>query len=464
MMRSLYSGVAGLQNHQVRMDVLGNNISNVNTTGFKRGRVTFQDMLYQQMSGASRPTDEVGGVNAKEVGLGVSVASIDTVHTQGALQTTGVMTDLALQGNGFFVLKKGEASLFTRAGGFGLDAEGVLVNPGTGYRVQGWAAQVVGGREILSTAGPVQDLVIPVGSKDPAKATSRVDLACNLDKRTAEIPPGAGPDAVEDGTWRIEEKVFDSFGLPHTLRVEFTKVVGQPNQWLAAVDVDPGAETPTNVSVALGQPAAGGDRIFTVEFDNRGLLRRVGDAQGNLSQETGALDLGVSFDVRDATPGAGGETVRQDFRLSLGSVASAAGTVTQMAERSSTKVFSQDGYTMGYLDTFKIDQAGVVTAVYSNGSNRTIGQIALATFANPGGLEKVGETNFVQSVNSGMANVGPSGIAGKGKVIAGSLEMSNVDLADQMTDMIVTQRGFQANSKTIQTSDQMLQELLTLKR
>ena len=464
MMRSLFSGVAGLQNHQVRMDVLGNNIANVNTTGFKKGRVNFQDLLYQQMSGASRPNGEVGGVNPKEIGLGMSIASVDTIHTQGSLQTTGVMTDLALQGNGFFVTKKGESTLYTRAGAFGLDRDGRLVNPGTGYRVQGWLAKVVNGQEILSTSGQLDDLVIPVGSKDPAKATSRVDLACNLDKRTVEIPEGAGADTVERGTWRVEEKIYDSFGMAHVLRTEFRKAVGQPNAWQATVSVDPEAATPTNAAVSLGaQQPAGAGNTFTVTFDNNGLLRRVADGQGNLSPETGALDLGVSFDVQGAAAAGGGPT-RQSFRLALGNVGSATSTVTQMAERSSTKVFQQDGYTMGYLDTFKIDQTGQVTAVYSNGSNRVIGQMALASFTNPNGLEKVGETNFVQSNNSGMANVGPSGIAGKGKIIAGTLEMANVDLAEQFTDMIVTQRGFQASSKTIQTSDQMLQELLTLKR
>ena len=464
MMRSLYSGVAGLQNHQVRMDVLGNNIANVNTIGFKRSRVNFQDLLYQQMSGASSPNDEVGGVNPKEIGLGMSIASVDTVHTQGSLQTTGIQTDVAVQGNGFFVLKKGNETMYTRAGDFGLDQEGKLVNPGSGYRVQGWLAQNINGKEVLSTSGQLQDLTIPVGSKDPAKATSRVDLACNLDKRTPEIPAGATADTVEQGTWRIEEKVYDSFGSPHLLRVNFSKVVGQPNRWQAAVTVDPEAATATNAAVSLGDPARGQANTFQVEFDNRGLLRRVQDGQGTQSAETGALDIGVSFDVVGATPGADGQPTRQTFRMNLGSVGSATNTVTQEAERSSTKVFSQDGYTMGYLDTFKIDQSGVITAVYSNGSNRTIGQMALGSFTNPGGLEKSGETNFVQSNNSGMANIGPSGIAGKGKIIAGTLEMSNVDLADQMTDMIVTERGFQANSKTIQTSDQMLQELLQLKR
>ena len=464
MMRSLYSGVSGLQNHQVRMDVLGNNIANVNTIGFKKGRVTFQDLLYQQMSGAARPQGTIGGINPKEIGLGMSVASVDTIHTQGALQTTGVMTDLALQGNGFFVLKNGEQNFYTRAGNFGIDADGRLVNPATGLRVQGWLADDIGGKTVLSTSGATSDLIIPVGSKDPARATTRVDFACNLDKRTPEIPEGnPTQDAIEAGTWRVEEKVYDTFGNPHTLRVEFTRVAGQPNQWRATVIVDPESPATTNAAAALGDPQAGQGNTFLVQFDNRGLLQRVTDAQGNASAETGALDIGISFDVAGATA-AGGQPTRQTFRLGLGTVGSATSTITQQAERSSTRAFSQDGYTMGYLDTFKIDQSGQVTAVYSNGSNRLIGQIAIASFANPQGLEKAGSSAFTESNNSGQANIGPSGVAGKGKIIAGTLEMSNVDLAEQMTDMIVTERGFQANSKTIQTSDQMLQELLQLKR
>jgi len=463
MMRSLYSGVAGLQNHQVRMDVLGNNIANVNTTGFKKGRANFQDLLYQQMSGAARPTEEVGGINPKEIGLGMSIASIDTIHTQGSLQTTGVMTDLAIQGNGFFVLAKGDQTMFTRAGAFGLDSDGRLVNPGNGLRVQGWNAELVNGIEVLNTSGGLDDLVIPVGSKDPARATEQVFLACNLDKRLPEIPDGAAAETVRQGTWRVEEKVYDSFGQEHIMRVEFTRVVGQPNQWQATVAVDPEAAQATNVAVGLAPEGLQG-QTFTVEFDNLGTLRRIVDGQGNPSGEAGLLSMNVAFDVANATAGADGAPQRQTFALNIGTAGSVRNTVTQFAEASSTKVFEQDGYGMGYLENFKIDQSGMITAVYSNGSTRTLGQVALATFTNPNGLEKTGETNFVASNNSGMANIGPSGIAGKGKLIAGALEMSNVDLAEQFTDMIVTQRGFQANSKTIQTSDQMLQELLTLKR
>jgi flagellar hook protein FlgE len=172
----------------------------------------------------------------------------------------------------------------------------------------------------------------------------------------------------------------------------------------------------------------------------------------------------VGFDVPDATAPQGGAPVRQTFSLNLGQVDSVVNSITQFAEKSSTKAFKQDGYTMGYLESFKIDQTGVITGVFTNGNNRQLGQIALATFTNPGGLDKAGDTTFVTTNNSGEPNIGPVGVAGKGKIIAGTLEMSNVDLAEQFTDMIVTQRGFQASSRTIQTSDQMLQELLTLKR
>jgi flagellar hook protein FlgE len=462
MMRSLYAGVSGLQNHQIRMDVLGNNIANVNTTGFKKGRVNFQDMLSQTLSGAAKPTDEVGGVNPKQVGLGMMVASIDTIHTQGSLQTTGVMTDVAVQGEGFFVLQDGENRFYTRAGAFGIDADGLLVNPANGMRVQGWQAQTVGGATTINVASPLRDLVIPVGGKDPAAATTEVQMACNLDKRTPEIPPGATEQTIIDGTWSTSFDIYDSFGTVHQLQVNFTKVPGITNRWQAQVVVDPVAETPTNTLVEVGA-ANNPDNIFFVDFDNVGSLAAVLDAQGDTVAE-GRLQVQVSFDVPEATVPPGEVAVRQLFTLDLGEVGSYRSAVTQFAEKSSTKAIIQDGYPMGYLESFKIDQSGVITGVYTNGTNRPIGQIALAGFTNPGGLEKAGENVYVVSNNSGEARVDPAGVAGKGKIIAGALEMSNVDMAEQFTDMIVTQRGFQANSRTITTSDQMIQELLTLKR
>ncbi|MDR2633467.1 MAG: flagellar hook protein FlgE [Treponema sp.] len=466
MMRSLFAGVSGLQNHQTRMDVIGNNIANINTVGFKKGRVNFQDLLYQQLQGASRPTEEIGGVNPKEAGLGMSVASIDTVHTQGAFQSTGVGTDLAVEGTGFFVLKEGASSYYTRAGAFNLDEAGTLVNPANGMKVQGWMAQDVQGGQTLDVSRDVEDLIIPVGSKDPARATTMVNFACNLDKRIPEIPEGATALDIQRGTWNTTIKIYDTFGQEHILQVEFTRVPGTNNSWNGTVMVDPEAEVATNAAIGLGDaaPAAGAGAAFTVNFSNNGTLLSAADGAGNESGGAGNVIMNVAFDVQNTDPDAEGGQVRQAFALNLGTVGGFVNSMTQYAEASSTKAVMQDGYSMGYLDNFKIDSSGIITGVYSNGSNRTIAQIALASFTNQGGLEKAGENTYMVSSNSGAANIGPSGIAGKGDIRSGVLEMSNVDMAEQFTDMIVTQRGFQANSRTIQTADQLLQELLSLKR
>ncbi len=463
MMRSLYSGVSGLQNHQTRMDVIGNNISNVNTTGFKRGRVNFQDMISQQLSGAAKPTDELGGVNAKEVGLGMTVATIDNIFNQGNLQSTGVSTDVAIQGNGFFILKDGEESFYTRNGAFGLDMDGTLVNPATGMRVQGWMAEDVNGQMLVSTAATPTDLTIPVGSKDPAKQTENVNFACNLNKNTPEIAEGASPDDIYKGTWGTEQKIYDSFGNEHMLSVSFTKVTGEPNAWTAVVNIDPDNADFTNTRVGLGT-TDGMENTFTVRFDNYGALASVTDSAGNVTNPEGQVVIQASFGVSDSNADAEGNPYRQTLNINLGTIGSFKDTVTQSASKSTTKAFYQDGYTMGYLDNFHIDSTGTITGVYSNGTNRTIGQIALATFSNQQGLEKAGDNTFVESNNSGMARIGESGTAGRGSLMAGALEMSNVDLSEQMTDMIVTQRGFQSNAKTIQTADTLLETVLSLKR
>ncbi|MDD6970528.1 MAG: flagellar hook protein FlgE [Treponema sp.] len=463
MMRSLYSGVSGLQNHQTRMDVIGNNISNVNTNGFKRGRVNFQDMISQQLSGAAKPTDELGGVNPKEVGLGMTVASIDNVFTQGNLQSTGISTDLAIQGNGFFVMKNGEETFYTRNGAFGLDMDGTLVNPANGMRVQGWMAEEINGQMLVTTAATPEDLIIPVGSKDPAKETTNVNFACNLNKNTPEILEGASADDIFKGTWGTEQKIYDSFGNEHMLSVSFRRVVGNPNQWEATVVIDQDNADYTQTRVGLGTTDGVGN-TFLVNFDNYGALQSVTDTAGNVTNPEGQVVLQTSFAVADSNVDEQGNPYRQTLNINLGTIGSFKDTITQSASKSTTKAFYQDGYTMGYLDNFKIDSSGIITGVYSNGTNRTIGQIAMATFANDRGLEKAGDNTYVESNNSGMARIGESGVAGKGSLMAGALEMSNVDLSEQMTDMIVTQRGFQSNAKTITTADTLLETVLSLKR
>jgi flagellar hook protein FlgE len=466
MMRSLFSGVSGLQNHQTRMDVIGNNIANINTYGFKRNRVNFQDILYQQLQGAARPTAELGGVNPKEVGLGMSVASIDTIHIQGSFQTTGMGTDLAINGQGFFVLDNAGKPLYTRNGAFSIDEAGTLVNPANGMKVQGWMAREVEGYVVLDTSRPVTELTIPIGSKDPARATTEVNFACNLDKRIPEVPENPTGMQVIQGTWATQIKVYDTFGEEHTLQVEFTRVPGTPNSWNAAVVVDPENEAGTNTTIGFGDaaPAAGGATTFTVNFSNDGTLLSAIDGDDNMSGASGRVQMYVAYDVPNTTPGEDGAPIRQEFVLDLGQVGGYTNSITQFSAESSSKAVKQDGYTMGYLDNFKIDSSGIITGVFSNGTTRALAQIAIATFPNQGGLEKAGDNTFRESNNSGMANIGPSGIASKGTIVSGALEMSNVDMADQFTDMIVTQRGFQANSRTIQTADQLLQELLSLKR
>lgn len=463
MMRSLYSGVSGLQNHQTRMDVIGNNISNVNTTGFKRGRVNFQDMISQQVGGAAKPTEELGGVNPKDVGLGMTIATIEQVFSQGNLQTTGVSTDVAIQGNGFFILKDGDESFYSRNGQFGLDSNGTLVNPANGQRVQGWMARDLNGEQIVQTAATPTDLVVPVGSKDPAKATENVLFACNLNKNTPEILEGASESDIAKGTWGTEQKIYDSFGNEHLLSVSFTKVPGVANSWQATVNVDADNADFTQTRVGLGT-TDGVQNTFIVNFDNYGQLASVEDSSGNISNQEGEIVLQTSFTVPEANADENGNPYRQTFNINLGTIGSMKNTITQSASKSTTKAYSQDGYTLGYLDNFKIDSSGTITGVYSNGTNRVIGQLALATFANDRGLEKAGNNTYVETNNSGQANIGESGIAGKGSLLAGALEMSNVDLSEQMTDMIVTQRGFQSNAKTIQTADTLLETVLSLKR
>ncbi|TVQ27641.1 MAG: flagellar hook protein FlgE [Spirochaetaceae bacterium] len=468
MMRSLFSGVSGLQNHQVRMDVIGNNISNVNTTGFKKGRVNFQDLISQNFQGAARPNERVGGVNPQQVGLGMLIASIDTIFTQGSLQTTGVKTDVSIQGEGFFILREGDNNLYTRAGAFGLDENGTLVNPANGMRVQGWSAQTEGAMTFINASDTPGDLVIPVGEKDEARATGFVFAASNLDKRTPVIPPGAGPQEIAAGTHSVTKEIYDAFGGTHQLRIDYTRIDGAPNQWLATVTVNANTDDPIQPTLSLGGIDSP-DNTYVVEFDNFGRLVQASNAAGGLDTE-GNVTIDATFLVPDTsipvdpTTGLAQAPATQTITIDIGAAGGMDESTTQFSSASTNKLVRQDGYPLGYLEDFRIDQSGVITGIFSNGTNRALGQLALASFINPGGLEKNGENNYVVSINSGNPMIDPPGAAGKGKVIAGTLEMSNVDLAEQFTDMIITQRGFQANSRTIQTADQLLQEVLTLKR
>ncbi len=458
MMRSLFSGVSGLKNHQTRMDVIGNNIANVNTYGFKYSRVTFQDMLSQTISGAAKPEETRGGVNPRQVGLGMTVASIDKIFTQGSLQTTGNQTDLAISGDGFFVLRQGDKRYYTRSGSFGLDRDGNLVNPANGLKVQGWrATRGENGEMRVTPGGDTEDIVVPVYSKVDARATTDVRYKCNLDARREAVRPEATDKERAAASVITTIDIYDNQGKPHRMTMTLWK--SDVNQWTASAAITDSTSRVTLDVAPAGDQNANNPNLssrINLRFSADGKLIAIGDQSSPDEINQGNLRASATFRV------AGDQELRV-VNLDLGKSGLLDG-VTQFASESTTKAVEQNGYAMGYMESFNIDNAGVITGVYSNGTRQAVGQVALSVFTNPQGLNAASENLFEETINSGLHNIGPAEQGGRGKIAAGTLEMSNVDLSEQFTDMIVTQRGFQANSRSITTSDQMLQEVINLKR
>ncbi|WP_258724207.1 flagellar hook protein FlgE [Cellulomonas sp. NS3] len=394
MLRSLFSGISGLRSHQTMLDVTGNNIANVNTTGFKASQVQFQDTLSQVVQNAGGAQPGNGGTNPAQVGLGVKVAGITTNFTQGASQLTGRSTDMMIQGDGFFMVRKGAETFYTRAGSFDFDATGQMVLPGEGALVQGWLAGPGGA---IDTNGPVSDLSVPAGRLMEANASTQAVFGGNLKA-----------DAVDGTTMERVVQLFDETGNARELALTFTK--GAAGWTMSATD-----GTATYPTTPLVFDAA-----------------------------TGALTSPTSFAVGAVT-------------VDLSTVTGFAG-VDTIAKK------SQDGYAAGTLESFALAADGTITGSFSNGLKQAIGRLALGSFTNPAGLSKAGGSLYRTSVNSGDALIGAAGTGGRGSLAGGALEMSNVDLSSEFTNLIVAQRGFQANSRVITTSDELLQELVNLKR
>jgi flagellar hook protein FlgE len=696
MMRSLFAGVSGLRNHQTRMDVIGNNIANVNTVAFKASRVTFAEAFAQLLQGASRPPGDLGGINPIQIGLGSKIGSIDANFSQGNLEATGLNTDLAIQGDGLFVLSDGSRSFYTRAGNFQLDANGKLVSPANGFKVQGINADSLGN---LSAGSAITDIELPFGQKSPARATSQVTLTGNLDARqqplgtvlatqgkvfaveNATSNGAAGSDV--SGLFANGAANSSVFGMvPDSTTVTLTD--GTNSRTYTYVKDDTGVGTfdfnsltdlvaEINNDFGAGgfntmsavQNAGNGAITFTatsaialaVTSSNPALLKALGSASGNLaaaatastdqfshvavstdlitalrdgsgqtmglaagntiaidgnlggtavasgglavgagstygqllsainttlgltnitgaaidpstgvltvtgdggtvngltglnirSAAAGATNFNAVFDSRagnyverqtasdvihqaaitvydsigtpislsmtftkDPTapnrwlwqasvpaPGAvtgggsgfvtfdtdgrletfayngganslqfdpgSGATAPVDIQLDSGALGDING-LSQFASPSNAVASAQDGYPMGNLQDFSVDSLGVVTGYFSNGINQTLAQIALATFNNPSGLLRQGNNMYGESANSGNAIIGFSGTSNQSTITPGALESSNVDLSEEFTNMIIAQRGFQANARVITTADEMLQELVNLKR
>jgi flagellar hook protein FlgE len=370
------------------LDVTGNNIANVNTAGFKASSVLFQDSLSQLIGTPGIPDDEVGGRNPAQVGLGVQVAGIRTNFAQGSAQATGRGGDLMISGDGFFAVRSGGETLYTRAGGFTFDLTGKMVTA-DGAIVQGWSAQ----NGVVNTGQAAGNIVLPLDAVAPARATTAASVTGNLPS-TAK----AGDTLVRDVT------VYDAQGTPSTLSLTFTRT------------------------------AAGWD-----------VTEPVSGATGSMTFTDGA----------QTAPG---------LTLTAGAVTIDLRAVTGFATLSTVAVTEQNGAAAGTLKSYSITGDGSIVGTFSNGATQTLAKIAMATFANPEGLEKAGGSAYRASVNSGAPRLGSAGQAGFGSLVSGSLEMSNVDLSQEFTNLIVAQRGFQANARIITTSDEVLQELTQLKR
>lgn len=417
MLQAMLAGVASIKAQQSRMNVIGNNLANVNTTAYKKNRVSFSEMMSQTVRGATRPTDSTGGINPVQYGLGVLVSGTDTDNLQGSLNATNRPTDFAIQGNGFFVTSNGAATSYTRDGTFNLDSLGYLVHQATGDRMLGYTANPTDGS--IDTNTPLSSnsaLQIPIGARTAVQQTSNILWAGNLDARSFST---AGNTVVNSLV-----RVIDPLGGEHDVTITLTESA-TPNQWTWSV----AGQAPTNAS-----------GTGTLVFDST----------------TGALLSGSPATVTvtpDAATGIAPFDVNMDF-----------GAFSQLATESQIQAANQNGYTPGTLQSFSIGADGLISGIYSNGLTRPIGLMAMAVFSNPNGLERAGNNQWRESENSGIPSIGAPRSGGRGVINSGFLEQSNVDIGTEFTDMIVTQRGFQANTRVVTTVDEMLQDLINIKR
>ncbi|MEJ5229547.1 MAG: flagellar hook-basal body complex protein [Pseudothermotoga sp.] len=631
MMRSMFSGVAGMRNFQYEIDVVGNNIANVNTVGFKGSRVTFQTALSQTLKAARSAQNNIGGTNAVQIGLGSQLATIDKIMTQGSFENTGNGTDLAIEGDGFFVLSNGSQYFYTRAGALTVDANGTLIQSSTGLKVQGWRAiqDPTTGTRYVDPNQPIGDITISAGMTMPANATTAATIAGNLNSRVGPIPfsmnvtdtttntdytvrfvfsrtsadfvrqtdPFSNSQSytwdmyTEDGTvgavgfivlnefGRVESSgtafrsnaaandnqltQTDFTGLPTLADGNYYTVVKNENGdivyegdvtitggnfTISDTDIDAGeryfvifgnasagdeiaiagdatisiptageprfyeSDNPSNFSVlqyespkyvtavqmydSLGNPysvyfeftrigrfgnmqnawlwrayTSSGEPISYIDAsgsDNDGTNPYVGgiinfNESGRISGMYGVTWDGATLDVGSNEL----RTIKFDAAHMGDSTVQATidfTSLTQFAGSNSAAFNYQNGNALGTLQSFAINENGEIIGTFTNGLTDILGQIALAVFNNPAGLNDVGNSLYVVSPNSGLAQIGTAGSGGRGTLIPGALEMSNVDLAEEFTKMIIAQRGFQANARVITTADTILGELVALRR
>ncbi|MBU2492263.1 MAG: flagellar hook-basal body complex protein [Bacteroidetes bacterium] len=546
LLNSLFSGVSGLKNHQTMLDVIGNNIANVNSIGFKSSRVTFSDTFNQFVRSGTNPSGTSGGTNAYQVGLGMKLNSVDRNWNQGTFERTGITTDLALQGEGLFILESNGSKFFSRAGAFTFDAEGNLVNPQNGAIVQGKMATSDG---VVPPGNSLEDIQITTELKKlAAVATSKTTWGGNLDSTSSvtrsesvvESGNVNSASAVADVVTNGGVAIYDDNGNEYTLTTSYAKTAADTWDFTWDVtdstgtsvlssaaakevifdangDIDPATgwdggappalETITDTTLNLNfeldlstitqtsgtntvSAAADSNREATIVngtvtvFDSLGKSHSlsikftktdnnnwnwnatVPTASGTLTGASGTVIFESDGSIKQTSASTitfapSGGASQQNIDLNFGEKFSG---ITQTSSDSVVSALSQNGSSSATLSDVSIDNYGFIVGVYSNGYSKNLAQIMVATFANRSALAGQGENMYVVSANSGDPIIGEPGETTNSTIQSGALEQSNVDLSEEFTKMIVSQRGFQANARVITVSDSMLQETTNLVR
>lgn len=453
MMRSLYSGVAGLKTHQTRMDVIGNNIANVNTTAYKSQSMTFSDLMYQTTQAASgaNPTTGVGGTNARQIGLGAKTSAIKTaITTQGASQTTNDPFDIMITGDSFFIVNNGQNNYFTRDGSFYVDGAGNLAMTSTGYNVMGWQVDPNDASAIKQDTVSALRVMTTENMTYPPEATKSARISGIIDKNDTNVNATAGK--------IMNLEFYDNQGYKYTAKLS---VHSTTTDGTFTVQLDDILDSKGKTVLAVKTKASLQQNNATVtnpvlEFDlKNGSFKNVGTAGAQPAASTLTLhfDTGTFPSFTDITI---------DFSNCSNLNNNGSSTVSPI--RGDAKG-NGAGRKVGEMSGIDIQKDGMIYANYDNGCSRLLGQIAVATFANASGLAKEGDNLYSATQNSGdFDGIGTDITTGGGYMNTGVLEMSNVDLSSEFTEMITTQRGFQANSRIITVSDTLLEELTNLKR
>ncbi|MBM7560589.1 flagellar hook protein FlgE [Fusibacter tunisiensis] len=461
MMRSMFSGVSSLKAHQLRMDVIGNNIANVNTVGYKSSAVSFSEMYSQTLAGASSSSQSRGGTNPMQVGLGTNTAAIAVNHTKGSIQRTDVATDLMVDGEGFFMVspaRNGENIMYTRAGNFSMDSSGYLVTV-EGYYV------------LDKDFEPIQ---VNMSETVNASATSKLLVSGNIN--------------YNDKEYGVTVDAYDSLGDTHTFDIKFLE---DPITTATSADLTADNAVSVRKMTITMQRESGDLRVFpggtdAIADDGDGLGEYIGDSaetfyvgfdeNGNVVGLYDSAYATLTDERNIPIPGAAALNIplnKSMFYLNGDDTSPNAQTsFSQYAQDSDARGIQMDGFSAGSISSFNISSKGEVISYYTNGNTNMYEEeddkkpqiIGLVSFDNPGGLMKMGSNMFQATPNSGSPKYGIPASGSFGSLTPGALEMSNVDLSAQFTDMITTQRGFQANSRVITTSDEILQELVNLKR